>query len=246
MEEDQGTLNGGFDKEAQDGEKEDSNRENGENGAKSPMSASSEHEKQDTEQKEVGKEIDVGLRDTSLARSDLAEPLLSDEDDHDRLETQKKLRETYMAEVVSDTEISEIPIQDNASDREILDDEEVEEDKDTSVDNVGSVSDDSEPTISEDRYLSFPTSTKQDGSNTTDTILQGLAETGTTVSDIFVEPRRRSPDSSPIRMSTPNFDNSRSKYSRPRMPQPVYSPFTRPAPIGYYLDDEEIHVSSFQ
>ena len=238
MEEDQDILNGDFTKEEPDGENEDTSGEQ-KKVVKSPTSSStSEHEKQETEQKEQVKETP----DTSLAKSDLAEPLLSDEDDHDRLETQQKLRETYMAEIVSDTEISEIPIQDNASDREILDDED-EDVKDISVDTIGSVSDDSEHTLSEDKYLQFPTPTRPDVSNETDNILQGLAEAGTVISDISVEPLKRSQDSSPVRVSTPKFDCSRSKYTRPRMPQPHYSPYIRPAPIGYYLDDEEVHVS---
>lgn len=243
MEEDQGIQNGEFTKEVQEGESEDTLREQETSDKSLTGSSTSVHEKQESEQSEQEKDEEYASLDTSTVKSDLVEPLLSDEDDHDRLETDKKLRELKMFEVVSDTEISEIPIQDNASDREILDDE-VEDDKDTTLDKVGSVSDDSEHTISEDKYLQFPTPTKPNVSVETDDIIQGLAEAGSVISDMFVESRPPFHQSSPEHSSELRFDSSRSKYTRPHMPQPSYSPYIRPPPIGYYLDDEEIHVSS--
>ena len=243
MEEDQGVQNGNFTHEASGGETDDTNREEDQSEKTLTGSPTSVHEKQEIETSEQEKDIAVTSLDSSLVRSDLAEPLLSDEDDHDRLETDKKLRQFNMADVVSDTEISEIPIQDNASDREILDDE-VEDEKDVTADTIGSVSDDTEitgGTISEDTYLQYPSQERQNVSNETDTIIQGLAEAGSVISDIFAEPLRRSRESSPS--SAARFDSSRSKYTRPRMPPPSYSPYIRPAPVGYYLDDEEVHVS---
>ena len=242
MEEDQGIQNGEFTMEAQEGEDEDTIREQDMSEKSQTGSMTSVHEKQENEQSERDKETELASPDSSLVRSDLVEPLLSDEDDHDRLETDKKLREMDMAQVVSDTEISEIPIQDNASDREILDDE-VEDEKDMSVDEVGSVSDDSENTISEDKYMQFPTPSKQNVSCTTDDIIQSLAEAGTVISDIFIEPRMTFQESSPIQSSDTKFDSTRSRYTRPRMPPPSYSPYIRPPPVGYYLDDDEVHVS---
>ena len=260
MEEDQGNQNGEFTMEAQEGEEEDTLREQDMSEKSQNGSMSSIQEKQENEQSEGEKGAELASPDSSLVRSDLLEPLLSDEDDHDRLETDKMLRQMDMAQVVSDTEISEIPIQDNASDREILDDE-VDIEKDLSDDNIGSVSDDSENTISEDKYMQFPTQTKRNASCETDDIIQGLTEEGTVMRDIFVEPDHMflesTPvhssvetdhmflESSPVHSSDTRFTSTRSRYTRPRMPPPSYSPCIRPPPIGYYLDDDEVHVSIF-
>ena len=239
MEENQGIQNGEFTIEAKEGELEDTLREQDMSEKSQSGSMASVEEKQENEQIEGEKGIELASQDSSLVRSDLLEPLLSDEDDHDRLETDKKLRQI---QVVSDTEISEIPIQDNASDREILDDE-AEAEKDLSDDNIGSVSDDSENTISEDKYMQFPAAAKQNVSAGTEDIIQGLTDTGTAMRDIFVEPREMFRQSSPIHSSGARYDSARSRYTRPRMPPPSYSPYIRPPPIGYYLDDEEVHVS---
>ena len=244
MEEDQGNQNGEFTMEALEGKEEDTIREQDMSEKSQNGSMTSIQEKQENEQSEGEKGAELASLDSSLVRSDLLEPLLSDEDDHDRLETDKKLRQMDMAQVVSDTEISEIPIQDNASDREILDDE-VDVEKDLSDDNIGSVSDDSENTISEDKYMQFPTQTKQNVSSETDDIIQGLTEAGTEMGDIFIElgHGRMYLESSPVHSSDTRFTSTQSRYTRPRMSPPSYSPLIRPPPIGYYLDDDEIHVS---
>lgn len=198
------------------------------------------HKKQDVEQQIIDK-VELGQHDTLQS---IVDPVISDEDDSDRLESGNILTKTNLREVVSDTEISEIAMQEPASDREILvgntDQEILVGDTDTrddeSQDNINSVSDDNELNVSLDNYMAFPASIQKnsaaalyvahiestvpsvtmDRSFDTDEVLKAVYDRESVVSDIF-EPSQPEMETSK-QPGYSRYDALRSKYTRPRPP----------------------------
>ena len=202
-------------------------------------------EKQYHEDKEIkleDKEIDLshsGQHDTLQSVDD---PIISDEDDSDRMELANKLTKSNLRDVVSDTEISEIIMQDPPSDREILEGEEIQKDDESDRNSyIHSVSDDTELNISVDNYMEFPTamqktsvdsgpqlesgayarltplpSSTPDKSVDTDDIINAVYDRESVVSDIFEPTTGDVQPSSELSFS--RYDSLRSKYTRPRPP----------------------------
>lgn len=166
-------------------------------------------EKQDTEVQEAGQSKDDTLRSN--------DPVASDDDESDRRqrpEADATLVKAFESEDQSDTEISEIPMQDPASDREILD-EEMEYEKRLDKDKTGSVSDDQEANISTDNYMDLPGSSRNK-SGDTEEIVHAVYDASSVVSDVFEPTHRTAPPPDDTRPRYSRYDDLRSKYTMPR------------------------------
>lgn len=208
----------------------------------------SQSEKQDTEGRETGQ----GRNDT--LRSD--DPVMSEEDDSDhraKEEADAILAKSNVKDELSDTDISEIPMQDPASDREILD-EEMDYKKELD-EKQGSVSDEQEVNISADNYMDLP-GEGRNKSGDTEEIAHAVYDTTSIVSDVF-EPNQR-PHSAPTdyRPKYSRYDDLRSKYTIPRAPPhrpedvtltylPArgvrsYAPFLKSSPLAEFYRGDQV------
>ncbi|XP_060578720.1 uncharacterized protein LOC132735747 isoform X2 [Ruditapes philippinarum] len=202
-------------------------------------------EKQYQEDKEItleDKEIDLGHSGQHDTLQSADDPIISDEDDSDRMEQENKLTKSNLKEVVSDMEISEIVMQDPPSDREIVEGEEDQKDDESDRNSyIHSVSDDTELNVSADNYMDFPTTmqkrsfdsgTLQSGayarltpvpsstpnkSVDTDDIINAVYDRESVVSDIF-EPNTDDVEEPSTELKFSRYDSLRSKYTRPRPP----------------------------
>lgn len=202
------------------------------------------HEKQDSEQQEL-EPCDLGQHDTLQSIED---PLISDDDDSYSMGLDTKLTKSNLKKVVSDTDISEIVMQDAASDREVLDNA---GGKDEANDVV---SDDNESNVSMDNYMEFPTVIHNRPIHT-DYVMDAAYDGESVVSDIFEPNGTEQGPSQEAGYS--RYDTLRSKYTRPRL-QPhwpddptltylpargvrSYAPFLKSSPLaGMYMDNEQV------
>lgn len=246
MDEDQSDPNSGV--EGQEPHYEDDFEEAPE-GTESELSENlSYSEKQDGEVRETGH----GRNDP--VRSD--DPLLSDEDDSDhraKTEADAILAKANVKDELSDTDISEIPMQDPASDREILD-EEMEYSKEIDK-KQESVSDEQDVNISADNYMDLP-GTGRTKSGETEEIAHAVYDTTSVVSDVFEPSHRTQPPSIDYRPKYSRYDNLRSKYTIPRPPPhkpddvslsylPArgvrsYAPFLKSSPLAEFYRGDQV------
>ena len=203
-------------------------------------------EKQDT--------VEGHSSDTGQGQVD---PVLSDDDDSDRraeLEAEAQQVKATILDDTSDTDISELQIQDPASDREILD-EEMEYRGDLE-NKQGSVSDDQEVNISVDNYMALPSTQSVNIPADTVDIAHAVHDANSVVSDVFEPGHRNQPLRQDNLPKYNRFDDLRSKYTMPRSPAhkpkdvtltylPArgvrsYAPFLKSSPLAEFYRGDKV------